>query len=188
MRPIILTAVFLLLGAGPLFAQPGLEAGAWKKMNLSDSQINTLKEIRSTTQKQMIDLRSALQKKRIDIRTVAETDDPDRSAFERLTREIADLQAQQKMLLFDADRAMSKNLNDDQLKIWKQIKQKRMARVMSGTQDRGERMRGGRGAMREDRGAMREDRGAMREGRGAMREGRPRLRGGQMEEIPIEDE
>lgn len=154
MRPIILSAIFVLLTVGPLFAQPGSEAGAWKKMNLSDSQEKTLKEIRGTTQKQMIDLRASLQKKRVDQRTVVESDDPDRGAFERLTREIADLQVQQKMLLFDADRAVSKNLNDEQLKLWKQIKQKRLARFMDGMGGRGAQMREGRDRMRGGRGSM----------------------------------
>lgn len=149
MRPIILSAILLLLTSGPLFAQPGFEAGAWKKMNLTDRQEKTLKEIRGTTQKQMIDLRATLQKKRIDLRTVVENDDPDRAVFERLTREIADLQVQQKLLLFDTDRAVSKNLNDEQLKLWKQRKQNRLARFLDGMGGREAQMREGHDGMRD---------------------------------------
>lgn len=132
MRAIILASVFLLLGASPLFAQRGPEARQWKKMNLTSEQMTDLKNIRANTQKQMVDLRAALNKKRIDMRSLTDSETPDRAAFEGLSREIADLQVRQKMLLFDADQQVMKNLNAEQQKQWKTIKQGRMQKMEKG--------------------------------------------------------
>lgn len=126
MKTLLLALAMILLASSGLQAQPGPEAGAWKKMNLSEEQKSTLKDIRANTQKQMIDLRASLQKKRVDLRAMMDADNPDRSAFERLNREIADLQVQQKLLLFDADRDVSNALDPAQLEQWKEIKERRL--------------------------------------------------------------
>ena len=145
MRVIILAAAFLLLGLSPLSAQRGPEARMWKKMNLTGDQMTALKDIRANTQKQMVDLRAALNKKRIDMRSLMDTETPDRAAFEGISRDIADLQVRQKLLLFDADQQVMKNLNAEQQKQWKTIKQGRMQRMEKGMR------RFGRDMQRPDR-------------------------------------
>lgn len=145
MRAIFLAATFLLLSLSPLFAQRGPEARLWKKMNLTAGQMTALKEIRANTQKQMVDLRASLNKKRIDMRSLMESETPDRTAFEGLSRDIADLQVQQKLLLFDADQQVMKNLDAEQQKQWKIIKHGRMQRLEQGMR------RFGRDMQRPDR-------------------------------------
>ncbi|MFZ1730746.1 MAG: Spy/CpxP family protein refolding chaperone, partial [Bacteroidota bacterium] len=93
-------------------------------------------------QKQMIDIRAALQKKQIDMKAMVENDASDRAAFERLSREIADLQVQQKLAMFDADKKVVKNLNPEQQEQWKEIKSKRMQKRMHRGQRPNQEMRG----------------------------------------------
>lgn len=155
MKQIILAAVVLLLSAGTLSAQPVPHAGAWKKMNLTEKQKSALKDIRTSAQKQMIDIRAGLQKKRIDMKNMVTGETSDRAAFERLSREIADLQVQQKMVLFDADQNVMKQLDPEQQKQWKEIKGLRMRERMEGMR---ERMRGPKEEMRGRREMMRERR------------------------------
>lgn len=153
-KPIILAAAILLMSTAAMFAQPGHEAGAWKKMNLSEEQKTTLKALRSETQKQMIDIRASLQKKRIDMKEMVEGGTSDRTAFERLSREIAELQVQQKLAMFDADQKVVKNLNTDQQKQWQEIKMKRLQKHMSGMKGSGKGMRGHGVQMDESREMM----------------------------------
>lgn len=137
MKPFLVALTALLLAGGGLSAQPGPDAAAWKKMNLSDEQKATLKDIRANTQKQMIDLRADLNKKRVDLRTMMDATEPDRALFERLIREIADLQVKQKLLLFDADREVVRHLDAGQQAQWKEIKTRRMQRLGDEPWDRG---------------------------------------------------
>jgi Spy/CpxP family protein refolding chaperone len=137
MKTIILAAAFLLLETGHVFAQPGSDPGVWEKMNLSEDQRSELKQIRSDTRKQMIDLRANLQKKRVDMRSMMDSDTPDRVAFEKLSREMADIRLQQKMLLFDTDQSIMKNLNPEQQKLWKEMRQRRLHSLGDGRHDRG---------------------------------------------------
>lgn len=142
MKAIIFAAALLLMSSAAILAQPGPDTGAWKKMNLTEEQKSTLKSIRSETQKQMIDIRASLQKKRIDMKEMVDGESGDRAAFERLSREIADLQVQQKMLLFDTDQKVMKNLNPEQQKMWKEMKAKRMHKAMRRGRGPGQQMRG----------------------------------------------
>ena len=142
MKTLIIAVTLLLLGGSGLLAQPGPGAGAWKKMNLSDEQKTALKNIRAEIQKQMIDLRASLSKKRVDLRAMMDSENPDRAAFERLNREIADLQVKQKLLLFDADRDILARLNLDQREQWKEIKSSRMQRFGQDLREDGKALRG----------------------------------------------
>jgi Spy/CpxP family protein refolding chaperone len=84
-----------------------------------------MKEIRSATQKEMIDLRADMQKKRIDLKEIHSADAPDRPAFERLTRGIADLQVKQKLLLFDSREKVMAKLTAEQKEKFKELKEHR---------------------------------------------------------------
>ncbi|MBE0643028.1 MAG: periplasmic heavy metal sensor [Bacteroidetes bacterium] len=163
MKSIIVAATILLLGAGTLFAQPGPHSAAWKKMNLTAEQKTALKDIRSNSQKQMIDIRAALQKKRIDMKDMVQGESSDRVAFERLSREIADLQVRQKLVMFDADQNVMKQLNADQQKLWKEIKAQRMSKGMERMRGMRDRMRGPEKGMRGSEDEMNGHREMMRE-------------------------
>ncbi len=157
MKPLMLAVVFMLLSAGSLYAQPRPDAGAWKKMNLSEEQKTALKDIRTETQKKMIDIRATLQKKRIDMKDMMQDESADRAAFEKLSREIADLQVQQKLALFDADQKVMKQLDPEQQKQWKEMKGKRMEMRMKDARGKREHMRGPEGrSSRGRRGMMQE--------------------------------
>lgn len=132
MRSLLLSLLALLLGTLPLSAQRGPDRAMWKKMNLTEQQAQAIKDIRAQSQKQMIDLRAMINKHRVDLRTLREEDSPDRATFERLSREIADLQVRQKLLLFDADQAIITQLDEAQQQQWKSIKQSRGQRLERG--------------------------------------------------------
>ena len=142
MKTLIIAVTRLLLGGRGTNAQPGPDAAAWKKMNRSDEQTTALKSIRAETQKEMIDLRASLNKKRVDLRAMMDGENPDRAAFERLNRAIADLQVKQKLLLFDADRDIVARLNPDQREQWKEIKSSRMQRFGQDLREDGKALRG----------------------------------------------
>lgn len=127
MKATIIITVSLLFLSGAVFSQPKREKSgeAMEKLNLTKEQKESMRDIRSKTAKQMIDIRADLQKKRIDMQTLTDGDAPNRAAVEKLSREIGELQLQQKMALFDADQSVQRILNDDQKKIWKDIKSRK---------------------------------------------------------------
>ncbi|MDX9758353.1 MAG: periplasmic heavy metal sensor [Bacteroidota bacterium] len=132
MRSLLLSLALLLLTVFPSTAQRGPERGMWKNMNLTTQQTQALADINAQTRKQMIDLRATISKKRVDLRSVMDDETPDRATVEQLTREISDLQVQQKMLRFDSDRAVMKELNPEQQKQWQSIKRSRWQHVERG--------------------------------------------------------
>ncbi len=157
MKKIILSLLFIVLFAGPLFAQPGerprhLKREQIEKLNLSDQQQETLRALRSTTQKEMIDLRAEMRKMRVDLAEMRRSENPDRTKFETLTRGIADLRVRQSLLRFDAHQKMMNELTPEQQEAFKEIQQ-----------DMKRKFRDGRAARRQ--GPPRSDRGEC-DGRG----------------------
>ncbi len=145
-------ALLLLCSTTRGFAQPGDDGpGAGRRelplrelratMQLTDTQVQSLGDIRRESQKSMIDLRSSIQKKRIDLRAIMASDKPVRADVERLAREIADLQVNQRMLMFDGDQKVMQVLTPEQQKKWKELREERGQRFRRGMK---EEMRGGR--------------------------------------------
>jgi Spy/CpxP family protein refolding chaperone len=148
--PFIAILLAVLLGSASM-AQPGqIQRKEWKeKLNLTADQEKSVKEIKTKVAKDLIDLRSQVQKKRIDLREAATADSPDRAKVEKLMKEIADAQIQQKMLLFDTDQKILGLLKPEQKKVYQEIKDARregmQRRFMGQRGGKGMGMRGGPG-------------------------------------------
>jgi Spy/CpxP family protein refolding chaperone len=117
-----LLAMILLLSFSAS-AQPGRgfrEEGLRRleKLDLSSEQKSALKDAMREHRKKGIDLRAAVQKKRIDLKELMEAEKPDRKRYEALNKEIADVQLQQKMLLFDMRQSLMNILTPEQRKTW----------------------------------------------------------------------
>jgi len=91
-------------------------------LELTAEQQKKIKDIVRAQRKQMIDLRASIQKKRIDLRAITDSETPDRRAFENLSKEIADIQLQQRLLLFDSRNDILKILTPEQRQQWKEIR------------------------------------------------------------------
>ncbi len=130
MKPIVLALTLILIAAVPLSSQPeghGKNAlrKAMNELNLTDEQKDALGDIRTATKKEMIDIRAGIQKKRIELKEVTRDDQPNRAMFERISRELADLQVQQKLLLFDSQQKMLQQLDADQQEVFKKLQKYR---------------------------------------------------------------
>lgn len=92
-----------------------------KELQLTAEQMKKIKDIRMKTAKEMIDLSSAMKKKRLDMRGIMDADAPKRSDVEKLTRELADLQVQIRMLGFDTRMGIMNVLTDEQKAKFKEL-------------------------------------------------------------------
>lgn len=144
MKPIVFALTLLLITAAPLSAQPeghGRKAKhrAMEELKLTDAQKDALSKIRMATKKDMIDIRADIQKKRIELQESNRSETPDRATFERLSRELADMQVRQKLLHFDAQQNMLQQLDEDQQKTFKKLQKHRKMTSRGGTPGRGRR-------------------------------------------------
>ena len=150
--PLFLLVLLLLAGTGVAQPERGMRGDMRRqmkeKLKLSDEQEKALRDIRVETGKKMIDLRAAMQKKRLDLRPMMDDPSASRDAVEAAVKDIAALQAEMKMTMFDADRNVMAKLSPEQQEIWKELRQKRM----NGFREKaGRGMRGGyRGGPPED--------------------------------------
>ena len=128
MRYLILAIVILGLAAPSVQSQPFRGGGKQmkKKLNLTEEQAETLKEIRIKTAKQMIDISSSIKKKGIDLRALMSEDSPDRNAVKSLMTDIGSLKIERKMLMFDARVAVNKVLTPKQQETLNEMRSKRM--------------------------------------------------------------
>ncbi len=130
MKQLLLSALFVVLLAGPLFAQPderprrGMRDQI-EKLNLSEEQQTALRELRSGTHKEMIDLQSEIKKTKVDLEEMKRAQDPDRARFEKLTRAIADLRVRQALLKFDTHQKMMQQLTPEQQEAFKTMQRER---------------------------------------------------------------
>jgi Spy/CpxP family protein refolding chaperone len=143
MNRFILAAAVLVLAGTALHAQPRRDGRVWRALDLTEAQQSAITDIRRQAQKGMIDLRAEMQKKRIDLRAVASTESPDRTNYERLSRDMAELRLRQKLLLFDTDQSIREQLDPEQQKKWKELRDTRL-------QERGERVRSGMDRSRDN--------------------------------------
>jgi len=144
MRFILLTLLLLAASPDVLCALPG-ESGSRDRselrqqiarLNLTPEQKSAMRDIRTTARKNMIDLRADLQKKRIDAREIMQAEAEDRHAFERIAREIADLQVRQKLLLFDTRQEIMKLLTPEQQQQFRESEGKRRHTRSENVRDR----------------------------------------------------
>lgn len=150
MRSILIAILMIAAAAGPLFAQSG-DRGTrersesrkqMEELNLTEQQKDVMRDVCVATKMKMIDLRADLKKKRLELREIMREDTPHRAAFERIAREITDLQLRQKLLLFDSRQEVMKLLDAEQQKLFREMQHHR--RMMHGERImmRGERMKG----------------------------------------------
>jgi Spy/CpxP family protein refolding chaperone len=138
MKQLIFTLGIVLLLGSAAFAQKGPRGPmkeAMQKLHLTADQQKSMKDIHMKTAKQMIDVRAELQKKRIDVQAAMGGDNPDRKALENLWTDIAKLEVNRKVIMFDTHQQMMKLLTPEQQKIWKE--------------HRGAMMQGARGPFRD---------------------------------------
>lgn len=93
------------------------------KLNLSPEQEKQLKDVRFKYAKDQIQVRANLQSKRLDVQQIMQSDKLDRAVLEKKWREIGDLQVQQKLMAFDQQQEMKKNLTPEQQKIIKDFRE-----------------------------------------------------------------
>jgi len=110
------------------------------KLDLTDEQLNNLKDIQYNFQKTLIGLRADMQSSRLELRHLMMQDKSDQKAIANLVDKIGETQ---KMLLkqrVDRKLAMKAILTPDQFKKFMQMRGDRMEGRMGG--GRGERMKG----------------------------------------------
>jgi Spy/CpxP family protein refolding chaperone len=110
------------------------------KLNLTDEQINSFRDIQYNFQKTVIGLRADMQSSRLELRHLMMQDKPDQNAIANLVDKIGE--TQKKLLKQQVDRklAMKAILTPDQLKKFMQMRGDRMEGRMGG--GKGERMKG----------------------------------------------
>ncbi len=94
--------------------------GIMQKLNLTDSQKKDVEKLNSELAKQRVDQQARIKTAAIDLRELMRADQPDKGAIEKKIGEIANLQAQNRMLGVDHWFAVNKLLTPDQQKIWKE--------------------------------------------------------------------
>ncbi|MCB2205964.1 Spy/CpxP family protein refolding chaperone [bacterium] len=119
MKHKIIIPLLIVLFASPVLAQPEdrppeLMRKQLKELNLSPEQRDAMRELRSSTQKDMIDIRASMRKIRVDLDDMRKAESPDRAQFEKLNRQLADLRVRQAMLRFDAHQKMMEQLTPEQ--------------------------------------------------------------------------
>jgi Spy/CpxP family protein refolding chaperone len=96
------------------------------KLDLTEEQKSAVKTTVQAHRKQMIDLRAEIQKTRIDIKAMLDSETPDRKRYEALSRNKADLQLNQRMLLFDMRVEIMNILTPEQRKQFNETRGERM--------------------------------------------------------------
>jgi Spy/CpxP family protein refolding chaperone len=126
-RIALFASIAILLFSSIAAAQPSRDdrRQARERLNLSVEQEKSIKDIKTTSGKELIDLRADVQKKRIDLGNAWSAEAPDRAQVEGLMKDIGALQLKMKMILFDADQAVNKQLNPEQRKVYRELKQER---------------------------------------------------------------
>ena len=156
-RIALFASIAILLLSAVAVAQPSRDERrqARERLNLNAEQEKSIKDIKSTSGKELIDLRADVQKKRIDLGNAWSAEAPDRAQVEGLMKDIGALQLKMKMVLFDADQAVNKLLNPEQRKVYRELKQERRERTKNNAMQR----RGGGKGFGPQRGGASGDRG-----------------------------
>ncbi len=122
--------------------------GVVQKLNLTDSQKKDVEKLNSDLAKQRVDQQAKIKTAAIELRELMRADQPDKGAIEKKIGQIADLQAQNRMLGINHWFGVNKLLTPDQQKIWKETLnhplRARMAMRMNQMHDRAMRFFRGR--------------------------------------------
>lgn len=131
MNRILLTLLAALLLMGTALAQPegrGDRGGmpGIEKLNLSAEQKSALKSAIKPYRTQLIDLKADMQKKRLELRDIMDTDNPDRAAYEKAGKDMADIEQRMRLALFDMRAEAMKILTPEQRAKWNEQRGERM--------------------------------------------------------------
>jgi len=121
-----------------------------ERLNLTDEQKTQMHQLRINHQKQQVKTQASVKLARIELRELMVADSPDRSAIEKKTKEISDIQYQAKLEMIDHLFKVRAILTPEQREIFK-------GQMLRGAGEfRGPRhgMRGGRGDLQCEPGAM----------------------------------
>ncbi len=91
-----------------------------EKLQITPDQEKQIRTIHEKYMRTRIQFRANLQIARLDARQIAEADNADRSALEKKLGEIAAIQTQQKLSMFDEMKEVQKILTPEQMKLWKE--------------------------------------------------------------------
>lgn len=91
-----------------------------EKLQITPEQEKQIRTIHEKYMRSRIQLRADLQIKRLDARQIAEADNADRAALEKKLEEIAAIQTQQKLSMFDEMKEVQKILTPEQMSLWKE--------------------------------------------------------------------
>ena len=147
-----LAAAFMIAAAVSFsFAQPGLGPGPnagpnarsmrqemKAKLNLTEAQETQMQKLRFELEKKQTTVQSKIKLLRIDIKELFAAENPDRNAIEKKSKEVSDLQLQEKLNVLDHMFTVKGILTPEQQKIWKQhmkqmgpeMKERMMGRMM----------------------------------------------------------
>ena len=127
----LVALLVLALGAGTLaYGQPNPQRGERERtrqrleplaerLNLSDEQKTQMHQIRIAHQKQQVQREAKVKLARIELKELMAADDPNRSAIEKKTKEISDLQYQAKLEMIDHLFKVRSILTPEQREIFK---------------------------------------------------------------------
>ena len=90
------------------------------QLHLTDSQQSQIKKLHFGLERKQTELRSKIQLARLDMKEIYLSDKIDRSALEKLMKQVSDLQYQQKLNFVDFWFSVNSILTPDQQKTWKQ--------------------------------------------------------------------
>ncbi len=102
--------------------KPGpFHQGIVNDLNLTDSQKKDVEKLNTDFAKQRVDQQAKIKTAQIDLHSLMKADAPSKEAIEKKIGEIADLQAQNRVLGVEHWFAVNKLLTPDQQKIWKNV-------------------------------------------------------------------
>lgn len=159
MNRLSMTALMLLAVTVIATAQPDVppfdedgwseDGPALTKLNLTDAQKKTMREMRLQQQKELIPLRADLQTRKLDLRGEMMAEKPNMARINALVDGIAKTRAEMEKKQIAMRFKLRDQLTPEQIKIWDEHKEKRMQRF-------GEARHGMRGkGMRRERMGMR---------------------------------
>lgn len=115
-----------------------------EELNLTDAQKDQMKELRFQHLRKLSDHRSKVASARIDLQELIAADEPNRSAIEKKTKEIAELEAEGKILRLAHWFEVNQILQPEQQKVWKKTLGLHMSNRIGRPMMRGAMMRGPR--------------------------------------------